>query len=128
MLKKVLFAVVPMLLLAGNVFAGDFLTELSGAKADSISDAAIAIEDVGLDGIDVDRLAANAGEKSDEAVEACFRRFGYNHCNYGYGYNYNCYRPCYSYNYSCYQPYYCYRPVYYTYTCAPVYYSYWGCY
>jgi hypothetical protein len=127
MLKKVMFAVVPMLLLAGNVFAGDFLTELSGTKANSISDAAIAIEDDGLGGIDVDGLAANAGGKSDEAVEACFRRIGYNHCNYGYGYGFNhCYRPCYTYSY--YQPFYCYRPVYHTYVCAPVCYNYWGCY
>lgn len=129
MLKKVLFAVVPVLLVASSAIADDFLGEVASLKADSIQDAAIAIENVNLDGLDVDALADNAGGKSsDEAIEACFRRFGwggyggYGCYNYNYSYNY-CYRPCYTY----YQPFYCYRPVTY-YSCYPVYTNYWGCY
>ena len=128
MLKKMLFALVPMLLIAVTVRAEDDL--LAGLSVNEIQDAAIAIEEPGLDA-DVDSLLANADEATgDEAVEACFRSFGYRSygygCGYGYGhsYGYSCYRPCYS---PCYSSYYVYRPVSYYSYCAPVYTSYWGC-
>ena len=142
MFKKLMMAVVPMLMAACSVQADD-VTSDTGASIEidvaSISDASVEIVEAGLD-VDVDQLAANAGkaEKTD-AVEACFRRCGYQSCGWGgnYGcwnscYN-NCYNNCYS-NYSCYQPYYshtsycCVRPVYYATTvCQPLY-PHWGCY
>ena len=129
MLKKVLFALVPMVMLVGTVKADDSLFNISLAE---VTDADNMIEEVSLDGLDVDQLASEAGE-SDEAIEACFRRFGYRrHAGYGYGYNH--YRYNYGhYNY-CYRPayrsYYCYKPVVYTTYCyRPVHYvQYWGCY
>ncbi len=128
MLKKTLLALVPMILLTATTFAeDDFLKELSTIKVDSIVDASISIDDGSLDNLDVDGLSKNASaETGDEAIEACFRRFGYRrHCGFGYGYGYrHCYQPCFNY----YQPLYCYRPVYYTYHCVPVITNYWGCY
>ena len=130
MIKHVLFAVIPMLMFAGSVKADDFMTELSGLDASSIVDADISIEASAFD-IDVDSLSAEAGEEGEVAIEACFRRFGYRSCGYGYGYNchrYNyCYRPCYR---PCYTQYYSYRPCYnYSYCYRPVHHvSYWGCY
>ncbi len=138
MFKKLMMAVVPMLLAACSVQADD-VTSDSGASIEidvaSISDASVEIVEAALD-VDVDQLAANAGkaEKTD-AVEACFRRCGYQSCGWGgnYGCWNSCYNNCYS-NYSCYQPYYsytsycCVRPVYYTTTvCQPLY-QHWGCY
>lgn len=138
MFKKMMMAVVPMLLAACSVQADDFASD-TGASIEidvaSISDASVEIVGAGLD-VDVDQLAANAGkaEKTD-AVEACFRRCGYQSCGWGgnYGCWNSCYNNCYS-NYSCYQPYYsytsycCVRPVYYTTTvCQPLY-QHWGCY
>lgn len=123
MLKKMLFAVVPMLLLATVAHADDDL--LAGLDANSIQDADITIESASLD-VDFESVADNTD--SEDAVEACFRRFGYR----GWGYrSYSCYRPYYScyrpYYNVCYQTYYCYRPVFYQ-ACYPVYRSYWGCY
>jgi hypothetical protein len=116
MLKKMLFAVVPMLLLATAAHADDDL--LAGLDANSIQDADITIESASLD-VDFESVADNTD--SEDAVEACFRRFGYR----GWGYrNYSCYRPYYN---VCYQTYYSYRPVFYQ-ACYPVYRSYWGCY
>ena len=129
MLKKLFLAVVPLTMLAANVKANDDLAIDVG----SIIDAEVSIVDAALD-IDVDQLSADAGteanvENGDEAIEACFRRIGYRHRGWGYGYNhcYNrCYnhchvRPLYSYRTICYAP-----PVYH---CAtPVYSYYWGCY
>ena len=138
MFKKLMMAVVPMLLAACSVQADD-VTSDSGASIEidvaSISDASVEIVEAALD-VDVDQLAANAGkaEKTD-AVEACFRRCGYQSCGWGgnYGCWNSCYNNCYS-NYSCYQPYYsytsycCVRPVYYTScVCQPLY-QHWGCY
>lgn len=138
MFKKLMMAVVPMLMAACSVQADDVSAD-SGASIEvdvaSISDASVEIVEAGLD-VDVDQLAANAGkaEKTD-AVEACFRRCGYQSCGWGgnYGCWNSCYNNCYS-NYSCYQPYYsytsycCVRPVYYTTTvCQPLY-QHWGCY
>ena len=119
MLKKLILAAVPMMFVAVVAVAeDDFLADLDVA---SIQDADISIEEAGFD-VDFDKLAEDASGE-DEAIEACFRRFGY--CSYGYSY----YRPCYNYCYSyCYRPVYysCYRPVYY-HTYYPVYRNYWGC-
>ena len=76
--------------------------------------------------IELERIQFH-GEESEDAIEACFRRFGYRYGGWGYGYR--CYRPYYSYR-VCHPTYYCYRPVYH-YSCYPVvtyYRSYWGCY
>jgi hypothetical protein len=138
MFKKLMMAVVPMLLAACSVQADDVVTDTgAGISIDvaSISDASVEIVEAGLD-VDVDQLASEAGksEKTD-AVEACFRRCGYHSCGWGGGYGgwNSCYSSCYN-NYSCYQPYYsytsycCVRPVYYTTcVCQPLY-QYWGCY
>ena len=125
MLKKMLFALVPMMLIAVTVRAEDNL--LADISASDVQDAAISIEEPGLDA-DVDALLADADSASsdDEAVEACFRSFGYRSYGYGCGYGYgdSCYRPCYT---PCYSTYYVYRPVTYYHYCAPVYTSYWGC-
>jgi len=133
MFKKILLlAVAPLALLATSAMASDdVLDQVADLNVASISDASISIDD-GLANLDVDSLSDKAGsEKSDEAVEACFRRFGYGGGYGGYcGYNYNwygCYSPCYSYNHCYYQPVVTYRPVYYTTYCYPTF-SYWGCY
>jgi hypothetical protein len=141
MFKKLMFAVVPMLMLSGATFAGDDAIETDGALTIDASTIAVAdanIVEVGLD-IDVDQLATDAGkDNKTDAIEACFRRCGYNHCGWGGGYS-SCYSPCYnSYYSSCYQPYYsCARPVYYSPcvyqpicqpVCQPVYSCYWGCF
>ena len=136
MFKKFMFAVVPVLMMAGTTFADD--ADLA-IDASTITDADVNIVEDVLD-IDVDQLAADAGtDKKTDAIEACFRRCGY--CSYGWG---GGYRSCYS-SYGCYQPYYsytnycCARPVYYSsyccqpaysynYSCQPCYSSYWGCY
>ena len=119
MLKKLILAAVPMMFVAVVAVAeDDFLADLD---ITSIQDADISIEEAGFD-VDFDSLSENAGG-DDEAIEACFRRFGYR----SWGYNY--YRPCYNYGYNyCYRPVYysCYRPVYY-HTYYPVYRNYWGC-
>lgn len=123
MLKKFLLAMVPMIMLAANVFAeDDVLKDVANLKASAITDAEIKIDDPTAN-IDVDALAENASGEKKDAIEACFRRFGYGggYGNYYGGYH-SCYSPCYTYSYYCYQPYYvCYRPVYTYYT------SYWGC-
>jgi hypothetical protein len=139
MFKNLLLALAPLALLVTSAVASDdVLDDVAGLNVASISDAQISIDD-GTAGIDIDGLSEKVGEKSEQAVEACFRRFGYgggygggycgyNSYNYGcYGsYNY-CYSPCYSYNYVAYQPCVTYRPVYYTTYCQPAF-SYWGCY
>jgi hypothetical protein len=134
MFKKVMMAVVPMLLAACSVQADDVVTD-NGADIEidvaSISDASVEIIEAGLD-VDVDHLAADAGksEKTD-AIEACFRRCGYR--SYGWGGGHGGWNSCYN-NYRCYRPYYsytsycCVRPVYYSsYACQPLY-QHWGCY
>ena len=130
MFKKVLFALIPACLIATSAFAGDdLMTELASADLSAISDAQIDIETFDLAGVNVDALSNEAG--SENAIEACFRSFGYCGGFRGYhgGFYGNCYNPCFNYinTYSyCYPTYYCYRPLY---TCAlPVVYSYWGCY
>ncbi|MFI4874658.1 MAG: hypothetical protein ACIALR_04945 [Blastopirellula sp. JB062] len=121
MLKKVLFAIVPALLMSVSLRADDAL-ELN---LDEIKDADVSVIDQAFS-VDVDKLASDAdGANEDEAIEACFRRIGYRSYGYyggygyGYGYRYNCYRPYFA----------CYRPVYYAPVCySPSYVSYWGCY
>ena len=120
-IKKALFAIVPVCMIATvGVADDDLFNELSTVSVDSISDADIAIEESIAD-VDVDALLEGTTADSDDAVEACFRRFGYRsyrYCGYGYGCGYRTF-----YNY--YTPsYYCYRPVY---SYCPSY-SYWGCY
>lgn len=133
MFKKLMFAVVPMLMLAGTTFADDDAALTIDASTIAVADANVVDTDLN---VDVDQLAADAGkENSTDAIEACFRRCGYS--NYGWGGCYNsCYNSCYGHCYnSCYQPYYsytsycCARPVYYTaHICQPIYQYYWGCY
>lgn len=142
MFKRVVFAMLPLTLMVATVHAED--SELTVDVA-SITDADVEVLDVGLN-VDVDQLTADAGsDKSDDAVEACFRRCGYYGGGWGrgcYSYNYNnwnsgysnfgcygnsfggCYSPCYSY-----PSYYCVRPAY-QYSCvsSPIYSGYWGCY
>jgi hypothetical protein len=136
MFKKLMFAVVPVLMLAGTTFADD--ADLA-IDASTITDADVNIVDNALD-IDVDQLSADAGTNNKtDAVEACFRRCGYSSYGWGGGYNscysnYNCYQPYYSYtSYCCARPVYyssyCCQPTYsYSYSCQPCYTSYWGCY
>ena len=134
MLKTILFAVTPLLLFVGTAQANDVLDDIAGIDLASISDAVAEIEEFDLDGLDMDQLAENAGEETD-AIEACFRRFGYRSYGHSYGYRscYRTYNHCYShYNNYCqtsyYSPYYCSRPVTYAYRhCAPIITSYWGC-
>ena len=129
MFKKLMFAVVPMLMLAGTTFADDDAALTIDASTIAVADANIVDTDLN---IDVDQLATDAGkENKTDAIEACFRRCGYSNYGWGGGYN-SCYNSCYS---PCYQPYYsytsycCARPVYYTACiCQPVYQYYWGCY
>jgi len=134
MLKRILFAMLPLTLLVASVKADD--AELT-VDAASITDAGVDVVEADLN-VDVDQLAADAGtEKSTDAVEACFRSCGYHGGGWNYGcnnYSYGGWNSCHS-NYGCYQPcysypsYYCVRPVYqYNYVCAPVYNSYWGCF
>jgi hypothetical protein len=129
MFKKILLALAPLALLATSAMASDdVLDQVADLNVASISDAQISIDDPAA-GLDIDGLSEQAGtEKSEEAIEACFRRFGYGggyggYCNYNW---YGCYSPCYSYSYCYYQPFVTYRPVYHTTYCYPTF-SYWGC-
>ena len=123
MIKKALFAIVPAFLLVATVNADDnLLDDFANLDASQIEAAEMEVESFDLD-VDMDELAANAGEETD-AIEACFRRFGYRSYGYGYrSYYHNCYRPVY------YSSYHCYRPVYrVSYHCVtPIYRHYWGC-
>ena len=123
MLKKFVLALMPLTLVA-SANADELDLDLS-----SIQDADISIVDGDMD-IDVDGLSADAGEEAGEdAIEACFRRFGYRYGGWG-GYRHwgGCYNRCISY---C-RPLYSYRtitycpPVYRT-VLTPVYSYYWGC-
>jgi len=124
MLKRIVLALVPMAMLSTVAKADDDLT----IDVSTIADAEVEIVEADLD-IDVDALAADAGEDAEgDAVEACFRRFGYRHRGWG-GYRWGgwggCYNTCYSYCRPLYSYSYC-RPVYHT-ICRPVYSYYWGC-
>ena len=135
MLKKFLFAVAPMVLVASSVMADDSLLS-SVAKMDldgAVADTSQVDADDDLGQADVDALLGEGEEQSaEEAVAACFRRIGYGYRSYGYrSYGYRSYgyrswcNPCYRSYYS-YPSLHCYRPV--SYSCyTPVYSSYWGC-
>ncbi|WP_182868059.1 hypothetical protein [Stieleria mannarensis] len=136
MLKRILFAVAPLVMIFGTVSADDDLLQ-SLATLDSnlivASDAPAegVTEDLDAFGqADVDALLGE-DDKDEDAVAACFRRVGYgygyspSYRSYGYSYGYSYYRPTYRYH--------CYRPVSYTYYHpvtyhVPVYTSYWACY
>ena len=121
MFKNVTLVLVSMFVLASTAMADDdLLSELASSKGANINDATVEIEDISMD-LDVDELAKNADGEEADAIEACFRRFGYR--SWGWGYGYRCFRPYYS-CYTYYRPYFC-RPIY-NY-CAPIV-SYWGCY
>ncbi len=128
MLKKILFAVAPMVLVAGSVFADDtLLTSIAKLEAPTSAQASADPADA-YGKADVDALLGDDEMGGEEAVAACFRRIGY--------YRHGCYRRCYygyrGWNRPCYRTYYsypaiqCYRPVYHRY-CAPIYTGYWGC-
>jgi len=131
-MKNILIAMAPMCLLVSSAMAQDDLfSDLASGKTDSISAAQSELQDLSLDGLDVSALTQDAGTQakadsttSDEAIEACFRRFGWG----GYrSYNSCWYNSCW-YN-PCYYTYYCYRPCYsYSYCYPTTYCSYWGCY
>lgn len=123
MLKKLIFALLPLAMISVTASADDdFNIDIS-----SIKDADASIVDTDFD-IDVDQLTADAGEDTeDDAIEACFRRIRYNcrswGCNYNYR-NYGCYNYC--------RPLYNYRTISYCHpvyraVAAPVYNYYWGC-
>ena len=122
MLKKLMLALMPLTLLTSAVNADDGLN----IDVSSIADADVNILENDLD-IDVDALSADVGENSENAIEACFRRFGYRHRSWGhchYRHFNRCHsycRPLYSYRTICYSP-----PVY---RCVvtPIYHYYWGC-
>lgn len=134
MLKRILFAVAPMVLVATSVMADDSLLS-AVAKMDLNQSDAIASNVADSDQLgkaDVDALLGEGeAPNGEEAIAACFRRIGYGYGYRSYGcYSYNSwYSPCYS---PCYTTYYsypaisCYRPVSYCYY-TPVYSSYWGC-
>ncbi|MGB7347065.1 MAG: hypothetical protein WBD20_22770 [Pirellulaceae bacterium] len=134
MLKKILFAVAPLMLVATSVMAEDSLMSRL-AKLDTTDAVAADVTDADdLGEADVDALLGDDEDKSSEdAVAACFQRVGYGY-NYGHSYrsygfssyNYHsCYTPTY-YSYNYYTPTYHYTPVTYSYY-TPVYTSYWGC-
>lgn len=116
MFKKVSFVLVSLVLMTSAATANDdLLNELASSNGADIVDAAVEVEDFDLD-IDVDTLAQNADGEDVDAVEACFRRFGYR--SWGWNYGHRCYRPYYR-TYSYYS-----APIY-NY-CRPVV-NYWGC-
>ncbi len=133
-MKKILTATLPLLLLT-SVSAND--TELDIDVA-SITDADVEVVETDITA-DVDQLTADAGKDSDtDAVEACFRRFGYRHGGWHHGYyghrfygggynsyysNWNYCTPYYGYSSCCVQPVYHYSCV-----SVPTYSCYWGCY
>ena len=136
MLKRILFAVVPMVLAIGTVSANDsLLTQLAGMSDDAIDVSADA-DGTDLGKADVDALLGDDKESGDDAVAACFRRIGYGYGNsYSYGHSYSHYNYSYGYGYHCspvyhhytyHRPVHVYRPVYTCYT--PIYTSYWGCF
>lgn len=130
MLKRILFAVVPMTMLLAGVRAEDSDLTIDVA---SITDATAEITEASLD-VDVDKLASETEigtKKVADAIEACFRSCGYyggynnwncGYSNWGCSYTSYCYQPCYS-------TFYYVRPVYQcTYAVAPICSYYWGCY
>jgi hypothetical protein len=128
MFKKFSLAIAFVAVMSVRVMADDSI-EIGANDVASVTDADNAVVGASVD-VNVDDLAKN--DKSDVAVEACFRHWG-GGCGYNYGCYSSCYYPCYSYSYCYYPTYFCYRPVtYYTpcysynYCSYPL--SYWGCY
>ncbi len=134
MLKRILLAIVPVTMLAASVQADENELVINAA---SITDAGAELVEINLD-VDVDQLTADAGsEEPADAIEACFRRFGYGgrgwgggwgrHWGGGYGGGYGYWNQCRPfYNYTAYH---CVRPLYHCgYAAAPIYNHYWGCY
>jgi hypothetical protein len=113
--KKLSLAVVAVALMTGSAMANDLL-DSAGFDLAAISDANNVVLEANLD-VDLDTLANKAGD--EEAVEACFRRFGGWGGWGGFG---GCYYPYHSF---CYRPVYFCQPVYYTTYCYPLYH--WGC-
>ncbi|MFG0287517.1 MAG: hypothetical protein ACF8CQ_05055 [Rhodopirellula sp. JB044] len=142
MSKRNLLAVVPMFLLAGLMMSltaradDDLLSRLASAELDpsaavESSEDGSDIDDTEFGQADVDALLGDGEDAADgeEAVAACYRRFGrsYGYRHYGYStYRYSSYyTPTYP-SYYRYTPSYYYTPVTYSYY-TPVYTSYWGC-
>lgn len=131
MLKRILFAVAPLMLVATSVMAEDNLMSRLAKLDTNDAGTAQVIDADELGQADVDALLNDDEDKSSEdAVAACFRRVGYGY-NYGrsyrshnYGYRSH-YSPVYC-NYSYCTPTYHYTPVTYSYY-TPVYTNYWGC-
>jgi hypothetical protein len=128
MLKKIALALMPLALVATSSAKAD-----DGLSVDvaSISDANVEIVTNDVD-IDVDALSANAGEESEDAIAACFRRFGYNRRSWGRSYHNSRYSQCYNSCYNYCRPLYSYRTICYSppvYRCVvtPIYHYYWGC-
>ena len=118
MFKNVSLVLVSLVVCASSALADDdLLNELAASKGANIVDSAVEVDDLDNLDFDVDQLAENANGEED-AVEACFRRFGYR----SWGWGYRCYRPYRAY-YGCYNYYS--RPIY-NY-CRP-YVNYWGCF
>ncbi|GEM_PF-828787 len=132
LLKNMLLAIIPALVLACTVQAedNDLLNELAAGGEVGIAVADIQVEELDFGDLDIDQLADAAEPEEDDAIEACFRRVGYS--SYGHGYSYGHRYPSYGHCYPSYsycRPLYSYHSyrTYYTPICAPVY-SYWGCY
>src|SRR5688572_24820104 len=109
MLKKLSLALAFVAVMSVRVMADDSI-DAGSIDLASISDADNTVVEANLD-VDVDDLTNKTGDKSDVAVEACFRRWGGGYgCGYNYGCYSSCYYPCYSYSYCYYPTYFCYRP------------------
>ena len=135
MLKKFVFAMIPMIMLAGTAMGeDDLLAKIGGLDVNSIGAASADIQDFDLGNVDVDGLTDAEDGEGEDAIAACFRRIGYGYGGgHGFGHRHysfnNWHRPMYNHHYSynfC-QPLYCYQPVRYTYY-TPIYTNYWGCY
>ncbi|CAN0346554.1 unnamed protein product, partial [Ectocarpus sp. 4 AP-2014] len=124
-IKTAAVAFASLMLLTASTRAGDLMDELATIDLDTINESAADVEEFDLASLDMDNLAAKAGEDEatgleTDAIETCFRRFGgyrggrgWRHFggyrNYGFGGCYSYCRPA----YRCYQPIvrHCYQPV-----------------
>ena len=103
MLKKIMFAVIPMVLAVGTVSADDnLLSKLASMNDNGAVESSMDVDESEFGKADVDALLGDDEQSDDDAIAACFRRIGYGYsyrpAYYGYNYNY-----CYGYSY--------YRPV-----------------
>lgn len=133
MFKSMTLALAALTLTISSAKANDLMDDLAGMDLATINDSAAEVEEFDLGGLDMDQLAANAGDDDSDAIEACFRRIGFR--RYGWGRSWGCgwrrgfHRFGYGYGY-CHRPLYCYRPIVthcYSY-CRPVITNYWGCF